>query len=245
MSSEEESKWMERRRKVLKKLRGKKMSRRGGTQWIDTASATTDTSSHRSSVAGSLCSWDTSTEQAINVGLMGYETAIIEEAEEEEEISEPVLEPEQQPHSGSDISEIRGEPAPLSDAKSELSRYTGSLVSRDDDRSELGTLSTDVDSTVDGHSAVEVFFDHVDLHLDSKSYSDGQTSPDRASFSTIGSGYDVVIDHHRDGVWFASGTAELARSADAAQSSVARLLSIPDKRPVMAASLSESSMGSF
>jgi len=173
-------------------------------------------------VAGSLCSWDPSTEQAINVG---------------EEITEPVLESEQQPHSGNDISEIRGEPAPLSDTKSELSGYTDSLVSRDDDRSELGTLSTDVDSTVDGHSAVEVCFDHVDLHFDSKSHSDGQTSPDRASFSTIGSGYDVVVDHHRDGVWFASGTAELARRADAAQS--------PDKPPGMAASLSESSMGGF
>ncbi|KAJ6449924.1 hypothetical protein C8R47DRAFT_1204746 [Mycena vitilis] len=65
-----------------------KMGRRGGSQWMDATTSTTASKSQRSSAAseagGSLCSWDLSTEEAINIGAMGYEDAIIEEEDEEE-----------------------------------------------------------------------------------------------------------------------------------------------------------------
>jgi len=231
---------MERRRKVLKKLRGKKMSRRGGTQWIDTASTTTANSSSpesskrssvRSEAAGSLCSWDPSTEQAINVGLMGYETAIIEEAEEEEEQTEGAhaeIKPEQEPRPVEPVQEPRpvhdlSSKAPSeNDTKSEFGYDSESFISRDE--SVLGTSSaTDIESTFDGQSMVEVSvnFDQVDVRLDSKvGGGDDRTVSDRSSYSSIGSGYDAVVEYHE--VFFAS---------------------LPEK--TNRASMSESSLGSF
>lgn len=229
MSSEEESKWMERRRKVLKKLRGKKMSRRGGTQWIDTTSTTTTSSSpegsKRSSVgseaAGSRCSWDPSTEQAINIGLMGYEAAIIEEAEEEEQAETEIeseqesrlVEPVEEPHPVHDLSSE----APLEimgDTKSEFG-YTDSesFISRDDSFLETSS-STDFEGTMDGQSMVEVKFDHVD-RFDSR---DDRTISDRSSYSSIGSGYDAVVDYHE--VFFSNIAEKMASGASMSESTL-------------------------
>jgi hypothetical protein len=232
MSSEEETKWMERRRKILKKLRGKKMSRRGGTQWIDVESATSSKRSSQASDASgsvgnqpaSLCSWDPSTEQAINVGLMGDEDAIIEEEEEEEEEAvEAELKPEQEPRSDEELLEARSELAPsevlsdtdsvysprpdeeLLDTRSELapseilsdtkSEYTYSSEAN----SELESSTTDVDGTVDGHSTMEVSFDPIDALLN-KIAAENRSISDRSSISSFGSGQDMVVDYH--GVFF-------------------------------------------
>jgi len=238
MSSEEESKWMERRRKVLKKLRAKKMSRRGGTQWMDTSPTTTATNSKRSSwssvgseaagsskrtsvrneAAPSLCSWDPSTEQAINIGLMGYEDAIIEEAEEEEKSETAVLDIklDQEPQTDDDLSETRSESTPsevLSDTKSE---YTDSFISQD--TSEDESSATDFDSMGEGHSTVEVSFDV----LDTKIGADARTLSDRSSISSFGSGYDVVVDHHA----FYFGESDKARTTARAAISESSLESL-------------------
>ncbi|KAJ7496012.1 hypothetical protein B0H11DRAFT_2001501 [Mycena galericulata] len=206
MSSEEESKWMERRRKALNKLRGKKMSRRGGTQWIDTASITTASnspqSSKRSSVSseatGSLCSWDPSTEEAINVGLMGYEAAIIEEAEEE-------------PHSVPNEASM----GIIGDTKSEFGDDSESFISRDDSELEM-TSATDV-SAVDGQSVVNVTFDKVKVRFDSKiDEGEVRTVSDRSSYSSIGSGYDAVVEYH--GVFFANAGEKMCLNPAASMS---------------------------
>ncbi|KAF8210489.1 hypothetical protein K438DRAFT_1809786 [Mycena galopus ATCC 62051] len=226
MSSEEETKWMERRRKVLKKLKAKKMSRRGGTQWMDTASTTTTKrssgssatigSSKRTSVgteaAASACSWDPTIEQAINVGSMGDEDAIIEEAEEEEQETEAVA-AETQPDEGPldedspETQPTQPEEEPVDEGLSETrSQLTPSEV-LSDIRSEYGdsfisggeSSATDIDSAGDVHSTVEVSFDDLDYKIGA----DAGTLSDRSSFSSLGSGYDVVVDHHA--VFFGTG----------------------------------------
>jgi hypothetical protein len=199
---------MERRRKVLSKLKGRKMSRRGGKQWLETTSTSTSTASKRSSGissvtassgTGSLCAWDPNVEQAINVGFTQLDRAIIEEAEEEEvvEARESVVELEQGHASLEKPADV---PAPV-DVESELDpEYTESLVSRDDFSLARSESATDV-STLDTQpqsGAVEVHFDKmIDqmISLDKPQYNRHWSVTSTAS--SVGSAYEVVVNHHR------------------------------------------------
>jgi hypothetical protein len=162
-----------------------------------------------------MCSWDPSIEQAVNVGLMGYEDAIIEEAEEEEStegaVAETQAEPE--PQIDEDSSETRSQLAPsevLSDIRSE---YTDSFISQD--ASEDESSATDVDSTTDGHSTAELSFDVLDskigVALDARNLS---------SCSSLGSGYDVVVDHHWHAGFFGLDKADLVIGLAISESSL-------------------------
>ncbi|CAK5265699.1 unnamed protein product [Mycena citricolor] len=188
LSAREESKWMERRRKLLRNLKKDKMARRGGPQYIDTASTTTGTCSNRSSVVPTLteCSWTPATEHGINVGLSQYDIQIIREVEEEDVASE------QGPSSGLKLS------PPTEEVSYGAETYTNSFV---EDASVLDQVDaessvTDLASITD---AVHVSFEQARIAASpcrsSKLDQTGMSSH-RSSASSIGSGFDVVASHH-------------------------------------------------
>ncbi|KAK7005687.1 peptidase A1 domain-containing protein [Favolaschia claudopus] len=228
MSTEHESKWMERRRKALKKLRAKKLSRRGAAQWIDTSSSSSGSSSKRSSGisesiqemieglndgdeaspgariedAADLCLWDPSTEQAINVGLGGYEDAIIEEAEVEapeanatQKAATQDFEQEAEVDGGSTSTQSESAHSDVMSMADSESQYSDSFVSRDG--SSLSSGLNDPESKI----GVEM------------------VSPcERGSMSSVGSGFDIVAQHH--GVFFEAKAAAIPLAPSLSESSI-------------------------
>ncbi|KAF7306085.1 Peptidase A1 domain-containing protein [Mycena chlorophos] len=220
---EREKEWMKKRRSLLKKIRSKKLERRGGVDYaMETASTATSFSSNSSpansnrssmiseisvstfasmgeSSAPNMCSWDPAVEEAINVGLSERDMDAIQEVEEEERVASMVS----------------------ADSKSEHTDY--------DAVSETESSATEPESPEGQALVVEVSFEPTMDKVSEESAGDDdddeseqdvldlRPDPMRDSWnseSTFGSGLDIVVSSHKAALEFTTEheTVEMALS---------------------------------